>query len=319
MAGYGYAPLSYGLGSDSAQTTNIYPAVKPVAPKAAVAPLSSRLGSDSAQTTNPPAAPTKAVPYPAAPPVSAAKPAQAAAAPPATLYDYNTDPILQQVQAQTVQQTADAEAGALAARKQLAIQYGDPSIVGDDAATAQAAAQNPYSVYGMLAAQQPKDQLALDESLNKGNLFYSGARINQQHDLLDQYGATRAQKASEEQSALQGIDSNRLAAILAANNSLNGARGDAYNRLLQQILANPVAYDTGAGAAPPAAATPAPALNGYAGQPAQTTDPWASGYLGSALLPSAAQFAQLPAGKGQAAPKARPALKNAAQVSRNSY
>lgn len=168
-------------------------------------------------------------------------PKPVAQAVPGAAYDYTTDPILQQVQAQTSQALSQAASAALASKEQLAIQYGDTSLANSlgDANTAQAAAQNPYSIFGMLTAQQPKDELALDETLNKGNLFYSGARINQQADLANQYGATRAQDAAQERAALDQITAAQVQAEQNAQAQQDAAESQAYQNMLAQLLANP--------------------------------------------------------------------------------
>jgi hypothetical protein len=161
------------------------------------------------------------------------------------LYDYRTDPILQQIQAVSVHSRADADTNALAARKRLAVQYGDAdyarNVLHDDL-TAEAAKQNPYSTYAQLDHQQPVDANALDESLNKANLFYGGARIRQQGQLADQYGQARAAATQQEQDALSSVEQNRLSQVLAANANDQAAEQDAYMRQLQAAIAGAYAY-----------------------------------------------------------------------------
>lgn len=167
-------------------------------------------------------------------------PSAPSSAAPMAIFDYTTDPILQQIQQLAIQSRADAETNALAAKKQLAIQYGDTALADQigDTNTRQAAEQNPYSVYGTLSKNQGRDTAGLDENLNKNNLYYSGARIVQQHDLADQYGQQRALAAGAEQTALGGIEQNRLSAYLAAHQNELQAHSDAYNRALQWALTN---------------------------------------------------------------------------------
>lgn len=224
-------PLSSYAGVSGALAGAVKP-VTPLAPQPGSGAYAAGAGVATAAT------PTKTVATtPAAQPAAPA-PATSSGAP---LYDYTTDPILQQVQAASAQSVADAQAAALSQQKQLAIQYGDAALANSlgDSATAAAAAANPYSVYGQLAYQQPLDEQALDENLNKSNLYYSGARVNQQGALANQYGQTRAADAGQEQSALGQIQQTQLAAQLAANQSVQQAQSDAYNRYLQQLLANP--------------------------------------------------------------------------------
>lgn len=202
--------------------------------------------------------PTKTISAPTPTPALKPAPAASTAAEPATpapaaapLYDPNIDPIYQQVQAQAVQAKQDAEAAATAATNQLAIQYTDPALALDPT-TAAAAAGNQYGVLGVLAHQQPLDAQALDETLNKQNLFYSGARINQQGELANTYLQKHADAVTAEQQALAKIQSDRLAAILGAQSNVSQANSDAYGRYLTQLLAN--LTPTAAGAAPAAPA-----------------------------------------------------------------
>lgn len=256
MAAYGYqAKQTYGYGTQ----TPAAPKVTTVSPYTArnakqtgsgdalypdAKPIVYPGGAPTATATQP----TPAAPAPAKAPSSATPPVPQAQSTP--LYDYTTDPVLQQVQAQSAQASADADAAALEQKKQLAIQYSDPALATSlgDTATAEAASQNPYGYYNQLATQQPKDALALDETLNKGNLFYSGARINQQSDLANAYGQQRATAAGNEQTALGQIDQQRAAAQLAAQQAVQQANSDAYNRYLQQLLANLPTTGGGGGA-----------------------------------------------------------------------
>lgn len=268
---------TYGLQNQVAKNTTGYPttSVPTYAPKVSTStPLSPYASQTAKQTTGSdslypsvkpvtPVSPTKTVsPTPAAQPSST--PVAQSANP---LYDYTTDPILQQVQAQSTQANADAQAAALASQKQLAIQYGDVDLANSlgDTATAQAAGANPFSIYGMLNTQQPKDELALDESENKNNLYYSGDRVTQQGNLANQYGATRAQDAAQEQAAQQQIQATQLAAQLAAQQAVTQAQSDAYNRYLQQLLANPPSVDDSTASGVSSTPTPVDGTNIYGG------------------------------------------------------
>lgn len=191
---------------------SLYPPVKPVTPP-----------------TSPTPSPT---PGPATQPVSS----QYAG------FDPNVDPVYQMAQAQSAQASADAQSAALASQRQLGIQYGDADLLNrlGDTTAAQAAAENPYSVYGQLRTQQPKDAQALDEVENKNNLFYSGHRVNAQTDLAGQYGQQRANAAGQEQTALGQIQQGILDAANQGRSSVSQAYSDALNRWLQQLLSQPV-------------------------------------------------------------------------------
>lgn len=135
-------------------------------------------------------------------------------------------------------QRASAESGALKLRKQLAVDYGD-SAYGKtiDESTGQAAEQNPFSVLANLRTQYGRNQGNLEESLNAHNLFYGGARVKALSDALHDYQGQQASAAGAEQAAPGGIDQNRIAALMAADQSEQGAYADAYNRQLQLALA----------------------------------------------------------------------------------
>lgn len=150
-------------------------------------------------------------------------------------YDPSADPVLQQILATGVTSRQGAEAGALAAKKQLALQYGDVSLANQigDTATAQAAGANPYAVFPQLKKNYDQTAQQADQTYNANNLFYSGAREVGQGQLADQYGANVAQQTATEQQALGGIEQNRLAQILGADQADNQAKNDATSRAIQ--------------------------------------------------------------------------------------
>lgn len=159
---------------------------------------------------------------------------------PASLYDLNTDPILQQIKALSTQTRENAETGALSLKKQLAIAYGDTSLADQlgDTATRDAAAKNPYSVTALLGKTRDTGAHDLDEQLNQGNLFYSGERIKQQGNLTDQYQQALAQALAQEQGSLGDIENNRLAAVLGANADDVRALTEAEKRQIDIALQN---------------------------------------------------------------------------------
>lgn len=134
--------------------------------------------------------------------------------PRANPYDFSGDAIYQQAHAGGVQRLADAEAQSLAARKQLAIDMGDPSLA-PDAESAAAASANPFSRAAGLRLRQANEPRALDQSLAKDNLIYSSTAGTRQADLQRSFLADQSQNQSEARS--------RLGDILSA---LAGARQD---------------------------------------------------------------------------------------------
>jgi len=96
--------------------------------------------------------------------------------------DLSQDPILQQIRAIGQQHTQGAQGDELSGRKQALIAYGyDPSLdsLYPDENTREAAKQNPFSVLAIQKHDYGQRTTALEENLNKGNLFYSGARGTQ--------------------------------------------------------------------------------------------------------------------------------------------
>lgn len=195
-----------------------------------------------------------------APPAAARPPAAAAAgvAPPAIGYDYNTDPILNQIQALSTRQRGDAQSTALKLKKQTAIDFGDSGYarnVLQDEATALAAEQNPYSATAQLKQSYDTGSHNLDEQYNSnGHLFYSGARIKGQQDYANQYQGQLAGATGQEHGLLGQIDANQLAAAMAADQQDQQAQQAAYDRALQEALAYGI--NPGANTGPTAEAVP---------------------------------------------------------------
>lgn len=199
----------------------------------------------AAQPIQPFAAPRVAAPVDQPTPASPAAPrppaaAAAGVAPPAIGYDYNTDPILNQIQALSTRQRGDAQSTALKLKKQTAIDYGDSGYarnVLQDEATALAAEGNPYSVTAQLKHSYDTGSHNLDEQYNQANGWYSGARIKGQQDYANQYQGQVAGATGQEQGLLGQIDANQLAAAMAADQQDQQAQRDAYERALQEALA----------------------------------------------------------------------------------
>jgi hypothetical protein len=172
-----------------------------------------------------------------------------------SMYDLNTDPVLQQAKAMASNQRAGAESTALKLRKGVAVDYGDSAYGATiDPATAEAARQNPFSILANLASQYSKNTATTEEDLNNHNLFYGGARIKALAGGLHDYQGQQATAAGAEQNALGGIDQNRIAALMGADQSEQSAYEGAYHRALQWALAHPAI--AAAPAAPSAPAGP---------------------------------------------------------------
>ncbi len=205
---------------------------------------------------------------PPAPPATTPQPPTAPTAPAASppIYDYTTDPILQQINAQQGMVIAQAQSAALAQQKAALIAYGDPnlamSVLGDKL-TADAAAGNTGSTLATLAAQNATNIRGTNETENKSNLFYSSDRgyqlgLGQQAYLQNQAGA-----ASALQSSLGGISTQLLASEQAAWNAEAQAQSDAYNR----ALSHPVGIPSQAPTPIPGSSTPSSPGGSDSGNP----------------------------------------------------
>lgn len=151
-------------------------------------------------------------------------------------YDYSADPVLQSVRAAGARSRSDAEAAALAARKRLAILFGDASGIVDDAGTADAARGNTFSTLAEINRGYQRGAANLDDALNKRNLFYSGYRGQELARALEdkqrqEYGARNSL-----QDALLGVNRDLAAALSEQQARDAQAENDAANRALQVAL-----------------------------------------------------------------------------------
>jgi hypothetical protein len=132
-------------------------------------------------------------------------------------YGVGGDPILAKIQAGNVKARQDAEAAATAARKALAIQFGDASGFTDDANTAEAARNNPFSTLANLLRGYNETSHQHGEDLNQANLWYSGTHGKV---LADDATAYQGQQYDARQAALgqlSGINSGLAGALSQAN------------------------------------------------------------------------------------------------------
>jgi hypothetical protein len=154
-------------------------------------------------------------------PLSGGNTAAAPAAPGQTTDErVSADPLYRRALAAQTATDANAEAQALAQRKQRLVDYGATpeqiaAILGTpDTNTAAAAANNPYSTVQLLAKAYADMQKNTDQTMNQGNLFFSGARVGQMGKDADTYGKNQYTASG----TLQGL----LDAITTALNTTKG-------------------------------------------------------------------------------------------------
>lgn len=147
---------------------------------------------------------------------------------------FEDDPILARTKAMWARNVSQAEAAALAGRKQAEIGYGyDPNYTYADQSTQQAAQQNAFSDLASLLYNHTERSHQTDEGLNKGNLFYSGERAHQLGREGRQYTLEQTQANQGFQSKLAAIGNALLQTRLQAQDAQLAAEENAYNRALQ--------------------------------------------------------------------------------------
>jgi hypothetical protein len=252
MATYGYKQQAFGTAAKKRTPTataanyqrslygyaNDY---KPTAP----APTPSAWGPGGPGWETQQGMPKTAAPKPQAPAKApAGQPSQDPAQTPAAnnvpaAYDWNSDPILQKVQALGTAGRNNARDEALKLKKQAAIQYGDENLtrqlVGDEG-TALAAKGNPFSIVNLLRKDYEDENRIEGQQYNKRNLWYSGAHANELGENTRGYQQRTAEAAGGLQGLFGDIESQLANAILAANYEETGAEEAAYNRALEQAL-----------------------------------------------------------------------------------
>ena len=155
----------------------------------------------------------------------------------ATSFDFSGDPILARIRAYNAQNISQAEASALAQRKRAEIGYGyDPNLAYEDAATQEAARQNPFSALAQLLFGHTQRAGNLDESLNKSNLFYSGERAKQVGLEGRQYTLEQTNAQGQYQNAMDAIAQAVLRAKMQAQAQEIQAENDAYSRSINNAL-----------------------------------------------------------------------------------
>lgn len=140
-------------------------------------------------------------------------------------YGAYTDPAIAQMAALAAKAAAiaarsrqEAQSEADAKTKEATIQYGDASgVPGVDAATAQQAAANPFSMLAALQRGYTTGTADLEEGLNKNNLFYGGYRGQQLGQAATDYQQQRYEAGTRYQATLSDIRSALAQALLNAD------------------------------------------------------------------------------------------------------
>lgn len=173
-------------------------------------------GYQGYQLLNPPQQPagqqktptqTPVVPLPVSPATTPG--AAGAPTPSAGMFNFMTDPALQQVNAMVGLSDQQAQAQALKERQQLLLQYGDPNlaaaVLGAGDPTVQAAAQNQESDMSQLGRQRDQNVQGFEQQLDP-SLAFSGYKIGQEKLLGQAYQDALAKAASGAQSGLDTIN-----------------------------------------------------------------------------------------------------------------
>lgn len=150
---------------------------------------------------------------------------------------YADDPVYQQIVAMQNNNVAQAQASATAARKQLAIELGDPALamkLGLGQNIADTAQANPFSTLKNLLRGHNSNVTGIDQGTNHANLFYSSTRA---HDLQGEQTGYQGNISGAEGNAQRQL-AQIAAALLAAEQAAAAARaaaaGEAYDRRKNQ-------------------------------------------------------------------------------------
>lgn len=180
---------------------------------------------------------------PAAPPVASA-PVKPAAEPAARVQlddpEILSDPMLLRVKKLQETRRGDVRAGALARKKELAIQTGSDVLArefGLDDTVAQTAARNPLSAFAALREAARLEERDLEEGLNKANLHFGGYRGTQLGELAQSLLAREANEQARARQAFSGIEDNMLAGLSEADRLEMEAETAAYERAVARRAA----------------------------------------------------------------------------------
>lgn len=152
-------------------------------------------------------------------------------------FDLSSDPVLAQIKTLADKSVADAQTGALDAKKQALIRFGDPTLATSllgDTNTAAAAGQNPDSTLAQLLFQHQQQDQGIDQASNANNTFYGSAHANQLGDEAKNYELNRANAQNALYDLLTQADQGVSAAEQNAQGQYIAALPDAYSRAIAQ-------------------------------------------------------------------------------------
>lgn len=133
-------------------------------------------------------------------------------------YDINSDPAVAAARGLAAKMRAQAQATALAKRRQAAIEFGDPTgIEGIDEETARKARENPFSILKNLEYGYTTGLEGLEEGLNAANLFYSGYRSKQLAEAARRYQQARYDASTQFRGLMSDINEQLANALLNAD------------------------------------------------------------------------------------------------------
>jgi hypothetical protein len=169
-----------------------------------------------------------------------------------SIYNLDTDPIVQRIKALNTNNYAGAVANAQASAKQDLIGAGfnladiiaahpelGQGILGSvlaDQATAEAAQQNPFSTAATLANTHNQNVHAIDQNDNAANLYYSSTRANQLGDEAHQYLGGVASAQSTVAQALAAL----LGGVTNEQQTENENLANAYDTARENAVTNSI-------------------------------------------------------------------------------
>ena len=151
---------------------------------------------------------------------------------------YANDPIYQQLVGIANENESDARGAAEAARKQLVINLGDPSLaktLGLDPSVGATAQANPYSILQTLTRGHNANVQGVDQGTNKANLYYSSTRGRDLQNEQTGYQGNKASAYGAAQNQLTSIAAALLAAIRQAEADKQNAAAGAYGRHITDV------------------------------------------------------------------------------------
>ncbi len=168
-------------------------------------------------------------------------PVQAAAEPQTRLTlddpEILSDPVLMKIRKAQETRRGDIRAGALARKKQLAIETGSDVLArefGLDESAATAARDNPLSAFAAVRKAGQLEEVDLEEGLNKANLRFGGWRGTQLGELARSILAREANAQAQARQSFMGIEGELLGGLGSADEIEMQAEADAYFRAVDR-------------------------------------------------------------------------------------